>query len=205
MHQQDDEASQTPSAVVGAVAAGTTPLPFLAVYATMFIVHGGFHHVVPPDIGNSNRIELLVGLGCLAGFVIGAIAIVWLLNRHRRWPFVLIELALLGLAIDFLTDDTKGGRPVSGLVAVASLLALVLAAHPQTWEHLGQRCPGPLARLFGRRPEPRAAMPAGSMPTSDTTPRSARFVGRRRRTQPAPQGDAGEPASEGETLSERSG
>lgn len=153
MHQEDDAASETPGAVVGAVAAGTTPLPFLAVYATMFIVHGGFHHVVPPDITDTNRGELLVGLGCLVGFVLAAISIVWLLNRYRRWPFVVVQLVLLALAVELFLDPTTGGRAVSGLAAVASFLALVLAAHPQTWEHLGRRCPPGLARVFGRKPD----------------------------------------------------
>jgi hypothetical protein len=159
VHEEDDAASQTPAAVVGAVAAGTTPLPFLAVYATMFIVHGGFHHVVPPDITGSNRDELLIGIGCAIAFALGTTSIVWLLNRYRRWPFVIVELALLVIAVDFFLDPTKGGRAVSGLVVLSSLLALVLAAHPQSWEHLGRSCPRWLARLFGRKPEPRPGTP----------------------------------------------
>jgi hypothetical protein len=143
---------ETPPAVVGSVAAGTAPLPFLAVYAVLFIVHGGFHHVVPPDVTRTDKGELGVGLVCLVAFLIGAVTELWLLNGRWRWPFVVVQAAFLALAIDFLIDPTKGGRVVSGLVAVAALVALVLAAHPQAWEHVGLGVPRWLGRVFGRRP-----------------------------------------------------
>jgi len=181
--RDDDEDRETPPAVIGAVAAGTGAMPFLAVYATLFIIHGGFHHVVPPDITNSNRGELVAGLICLVAFVVGIVTLVWLLNGRRRWPFVIVQAALLAISIDFFIDPTKGGRAVSALVILTSFIALVLSAHPQTWDHLGRRCPAPLAWMFGRRRAPRPAMPAGSAATSDTTPTSARLVGRRHDTE----------------------
>ncbi|HZC69418.1 MAG TPA: hypothetical protein VE442_01870 [Jatrophihabitans sp.] len=139
--RDDDEVRDTPTAVVWAVAAGTAPLPFLAVYAVLFIVHGGFHHVAPPDITSTQRGELVAGLIALGLFVVGVMALVWMLSGRRRWPFVLVQLGMLATAIDFFVDVTKGGRFVSFVVAVAALAALCCAFAPQSWRHVGQEPP----------------------------------------------------------------
>ena len=54
----DDESRDAPPVVIGAVAAGVAPLPFLAVYAVLFISRGTVHPVTPPDVGNSKTTEL---------------------------------------------------------------------------------------------------------------------------------------------------
>ena len=139
--RDDDEVRDTPGAVIWAVAAGTAPLPFLAVYAVMFIVHGGFHRVVPPDITNSAHGELVAGLIALALFVIDVVALFWMMNARRRWPFLIVQLGMLGTAIDFFLDVTKGGRFVSFVVALAALAAIVCALLPPSWEYFGRRVP----------------------------------------------------------------
>jgi hypothetical protein len=135
---RDDEVTETPPAIIGAVAAGTVPLPFLAVYAVMFIVHGGVHRVVPPDITSTARGELMAGIVALAIFVVAVVALLWLLNGRRRWPFAIVQLGMLAIAIDFLLDETKGGRFVSFLVALACVVALGFAFAPQAWNYLGR-------------------------------------------------------------------
>lgn len=169
--RDDDEVRETPPSVVGAVAAGTAPLPFLAIYAVMFIVHGGFHRVVPPDITNSARGELIAGIIALALFILTIVVLLWMLNGRRRWPFVLVQLAVLVTAVAFVLDNTKGGRTVSVIVGVAALIALGFAAAPDSWTHVGRSRPGPR----------RTALPVGSAPAPEARPTSARFVGRRRR------------------------
>jgi hypothetical protein len=166
----DDEPREAPPAVVTAVAAGTAPLPFLAVYAVMFIVHGGFHPVIPPDVTNSNHGELIAGIIALALFVLSVVVLLWMLNGRRRWPFVIVQLAVLGAAIDFVLDDTKGGRPISLVLVLTSVAAVVCAFLPPAWTYVGSTLPR-------RRRKP--SMPAGSAPGPDSTPTSARFVGRR--------------------------
>jgi hypothetical protein len=163
----DREPRETPATVVGAVAAGTAPLPFLAVYAVMFIVHGGVHPVAPPDITSTAHGELMAGVVALVAFVIGVVALLWMLNGTRRWPFVIVQLGMLATAVDFLFDDTKGGRLVSFIVALAAVAALGLAYAPDSWEHVGSRRPV-------RR---RRRMPIGAGPAPDTVPGSARHVG----------------------------
>jgi len=139
--RDDDEVRETPNAVIWAVAAGTAPLPFLAVYAVMFIVHGGVHRVVPPDITNSSQGELIAGFIALALFLIGIVALYWMMNGRRRWPFLLVQLGMLATAIDFFLDVTKGGRLVSFVVGIAALAAIVCALLPSAWEHLGRSVP----------------------------------------------------------------
>jgi hypothetical protein len=170
MRNDDDEVRETPSSVVGAVAAGTAPLPFLAIYSVMFIVHGGFHPVVPPDITNSARGELIAGIIALALFIVSVIALLWMLNGRRRWPFVVLQLATLATAVSFVLDDTKSGRGISFILGLAAVAALVFAFAKDSWAHVGR------ARPTRRK----AALPVGSAPGPDAVPAGARFVGRRR-------------------------
>lgn len=151
MIREDDRATETPGAVVGAVALGTAPVPFLAVYAIMFIVHGGFHHVVPPDITSSARGELWAGIITLVMLVVAVAVLFWMYNGSRRWPFAIAQLAVLGTAIDFLLDDSKGGPAVSWVLAITSAVALVLAFAPPSWKHIGRTVP--------RRPAKRRQVP----------------------------------------------
>jgi hypothetical protein len=123
------------------VAAGTAPLPFLAVYSVMFIVHGGFHRVVPPDITNSAHGELVAGIIALALFVIDIVTLFWMMNGRRRWPFMIVQLGMLATAIDFFLDVTKGGRFVSFVVALAALAAIVCALLPPAWAFFDRRVP----------------------------------------------------------------
>jgi hypothetical protein len=139
--RDDDDVRETPNAVIWAVAAGTAPLPFLAVYAVEFIVHGGVHRVVPPDITSSSHGELIAGFIALALFVVDIVALFWMMNGRRRWPFMLVQLGMLATAIDFFLDVTKGGRFVSFVVAVAALAAIVCGLLPPAWEFFGRRMP----------------------------------------------------------------
>jgi hypothetical protein len=186
--RDDDEVRDMPPPVVAAVAAGTGPLPFLAVYAVMFIVHGSVHPVVPPDITNTRGGELIAGIICLGVFVVTLVALLWLLNGRRRWPFVVTQAAMLGTSIDFVLDKTKGGTLISALVLVTSFVAIVMSFHPKTWEYVGRRAPNLFVLLFGggRRSE-RPIMPVGSAPTADATPTSSRFVGRRKASETSPE------------------
>lgn len=147
----DDEVRDTPLSVICAVAAGVMPLPFLAVYAVTFLVHGSIHPVNPPDVTTTKGGEFVVGLIALAVFVLVTISVLWLLNARRRWPFAIMQAAILGTAIDFFVDDTKGGPAISFLIILTSLAAVVLAFLPQTWEHLRRPVPRLIAPLYGRR------------------------------------------------------
>lgn len=136
-----DEDRETPPIVVGAVALGCAPLPFLAVYAVLFIVHGTVHPVVPPDIGNSKGDELVAGLVALAGFLVCALSTYWFLDGRRRWLFAAFQALVLATAIDFVVDSTKGSPDIPILLSITALIALVLTFLPASWQHVGREFP----------------------------------------------------------------
>ncbi|HKC28345.1 MAG TPA: hypothetical protein VKB75_10065 [Jatrophihabitans sp.] len=139
--RDDDEVREMPGTVIGAVAAGTAPLPFLAVYAVIFIVHGGIHPIAPPDITQTAHGELVAGFIAAGLFVVALIALLWMVSGSRRWPFVLVQLGILATAIDFYVDVTKGGRFISFIAALAAAVALACALAPPSWAYVGQRIP----------------------------------------------------------------
>jgi hypothetical protein len=132
----DDDLRDAPGTVIGSVAAGVAVLPFLAVYAILFIARGTVRPVIPPDVGNSKGDELVAGLIALALFIVGALATYWFLDGRRRWLFVLGQAATLGTAVDFIADSTTGSPGIPILLAATSLIALVLAFAPASWEHV---------------------------------------------------------------------
>jgi hypothetical protein len=141
-----DELREAPPVVICAVAAGVAALPFLAVYAVLFIARGTVHPVTPPDIGDSKTTELIAGLVALVLFVIGALAALWLLDGRRRWLFVVCQLALLATTVDFIFDSTTGSPTIPIVLALTSLTALVLAMLPATWEHMHREMPAFMRR-----------------------------------------------------------
>lgn len=191
MRDDDDDVRDAPPAVVAAVSLGTVPLPFLAVYAVLFILHGWFSPVHPPDITSSQDGELIAGLIAAAIFIAMTVAVLWFLNRRRRWPFAVAELAVVGVSVWFLTDDTKGGPTISAVVLVAAVAALVFGFAPAAWWHLGQTPPAVVERVWGlvpafrtKQPEPDAGDP-GALPQS-TTPTLVEPASLRRRKSSTP-------------------
>lgn len=148
---RDDHDREAPAPVVAAVAIGTAPLPIIGVYAVMFLIHGSFHPVQPPDVTNSKTGEFVVGWIALAVFVALTAALISFLNGRRRWPFAVLQLGILGLCVDFAAQDTVSGQRVSILVALLSAVALVLAFTPAAWQHVGRPVPGWLAAAWQRR------------------------------------------------------
>ena len=71
MYDDDDE-REAPPLVVGAVSAGVAPLPFIAVYAIMFLIHGSIHPVNPPDVTRTKGGEFAAGLVALAVFILAS-------------------------------------------------------------------------------------------------------------------------------------
>jgi hypothetical protein len=166
----DDDERETPPLVVGAVAAGVAALPFIGVYAIMFLVHGSIHPVNPPDVTRTKGGEFAAGSVALVVFILASVAVLMFLNGSRRWPFLLVQVAVLGTAIWFYVDETKGGRGISLFIMLTSFAAVVLACAPQGWEHV-RRTPPRLVSLAYRRPvPPRAPIPAVIAPAPEDVP-----------------------------------
>ncbi|MEP7178784.1 MAG: hypothetical protein ABI775_06825 [Pseudonocardiales bacterium] len=160
---------EAPPAVIGAVAAGVAPAPFLAVYAVLFIAHGFFHPVQPPDITTTRTGEQIAGVVAAALLLAVVLTIFWFLNGRRRWPFVVGQFATLVTSIDFVLDPTTGSPAVPVVLALTSATALVLAFLPASWTWIGVQ-PGWPAQLRRTR----------TGRTRPTTPVAVKHVGRRR-------------------------
>lgn len=161
MHD-DDLARETPPVVIGSIALGVAPLPFLGVYAVLFIAHGFFYPVQPPDITASRAGEAVAGVVAVVLAVLLVLSILWFLDGRRRWPFVIGQLGALGTAIDFLVDSTKGSPAVPVVLVLTSATALVLAFLAPSWAHVGR----PRSRRYtGRRRTAAAAASPGDEAT----------------------------------------
>src|SRR5947208_211970 len=98
----------TPPTVIGAIAAGVAPAPFLLTYAVLFILHGTVFPVDPPDITGSQGGEALAGLAALGFLAVIVVGVAWFLSGRTRWLFLAGQLATLGTCIDFVLDSTSG-------------------------------------------------------------------------------------------------
>ena len=133
---QDEAARPTAGPVVLAIALGVAPLPFLAIYAVLFIAHGWLHHVIPPDITDSNRGELIAGLIALVLFTVMTLSIASFLNRRRRWFFALGQLATLAASVYLLGNATTGPSGIPILLIITRSVALVISLLPVSRRHV---------------------------------------------------------------------
>ena len=145
-----DEERDTPPTVIGAIAAGVAPAPFLLTYAVLFILHGTVFPVDPPDITGSKVGEALAGLVALAFLLVIVIGLGLFLSRRTRWLFLAGQLATLGVCINFVLDSSSGDPEVPFVLIVCSGLAVVLGCLPASWAWAAPERP---ARLI----EPAAA------------------------------------------------
>jgi hypothetical protein len=178
---RDDYTHQTPATVTAAVAGASAALPFLAVYAVIFIIHGSIKPVHPPDVTSTTGGELVAGLIAAALFVLLSLSLAWFLGGVRRWPLAVIELGITAASVDFIVDETRGGRSVAALVLLASLVSLVLMFAPSSWWWLDRTAPRWLVRVsdlvMRRQPDPHLAPPPHT--TADDVRARRRYVGRR--------------------------
>ncbi|MDT4892853.1 MAG: hypothetical protein QOE97_1888 [Pseudonocardiales bacterium] len=132
-----EDADETPQPVIWSVALGVGPLPFLAVYAVLFLAHGLVYPVNPPDITSTRGGEAIAGVVAVVLFLLATIVLFWFLNGRRRWPFVIAQLAVFATSVAFILDSTTGSPAVPVVLALTSCAAVVLAAVPASWPHTG--------------------------------------------------------------------
>lgn len=135
--RNDDYPEPTPTPVIWSVALGVAPLPFLGVYAVLFIAHGFVYPMNPPDITSTPHGEGIAGIVAGVLFLIGVFVLWQFLNGRRRWPFVIGQLATFGTAVDFVLDRTTGSAAVPLLLVATSAAATALALVPAGWRHTG--------------------------------------------------------------------
>jgi hypothetical protein len=125
--------NRTPGTIIGAVAAGTVVVPFLIVYAFLFIARGLFIQVEQPDITTSRSGEAIAGFVALLFMVLILIGMNRLLNGRDRWVFIVGQVITFGVALDFLIDSSSGEPQVPAVVLIGAITAIVLACVPTSW------------------------------------------------------------------------
>ncbi|UQX87163.1 hypothetical protein M6D93_12730 [Jatrophihabitans telluris] len=125
--------NRTPGTVIGAVAAGTVVVPFLIVYALLFIARGTFVPVAQPDITNSRAGETAAGVIALVFLFVVFAGMGRLLNGRGRWLFIGGQLLALAISVDFLVDTSTGDPQVPAAVLIGAAVAIVLALVPTSW------------------------------------------------------------------------
>ncbi|MGI8665480.1 MAG: hypothetical protein ACR2N4_05550 [Jatrophihabitans sp.] len=148
---------RTPGLVISAVTAATVVVPFLLVYAFLFLVRGLFVQVEQPDITDSRSGEAVAGLIALAFLLFVLWGMISLLNGHRRPVFWAGQLITAATSAKFLLDSSSGDPQVPAVVLAAALLALGLSLSPPAtrWVRSGG----------GERPLPARELPALSEET----------------------------------------
>lgn len=165
----DDWDEPSPPTVLAAMGFGFVPVPFLAMYAVLFISRGFIVPVTPPDVTGSATGEGWVGVGALVLIVAVSLAIAWYVAARRRWPFVVLQLAVVGFAVYCLYDRDTGPIWIPLVVLFCAVVALVCVFLPDSH----RRFPPPPRLRRGVRapagsvtaPEP-ASTEGGSTPTS---------------------------------------
>lgn len=128
--QPDEDPNRTPGVVIAAVAAATVVVPFLVVYAFLFIARGIFVTPEQPDITSSRHGEAFAGFIALLFLAFVLWGMGRMLNGYNRiifWSGQLITAATAG----YLLLDTSSGEPqVPIVVLVGAVLALILSITP---------------------------------------------------------------------------
>lgn len=134
---------EAPPAVIGAAAAAVAPTPFLAVYAVLFIAHGFFHPVQPPDITSTQTGEKIAGVIAAVLLLVMVLTILWFLSGRRRWPLLILQLATVVTSVDFIVDRTTGSPavPIVLLITAGTSLGLALRPSSSEWVGMGPRLP----------------------------------------------------------------
>jgi hypothetical protein len=153
---------QTPGIVIGAVAAATVVVPFLIVYAFLFIARGIFVQVEQPDITGSRHGEAIAGLIALAFLVFVLIGMLRLLNGTGRLVFWIGQLISLAGSVGFVLDSSSGDPQVPVVTALAAALAIALSLTPPAHRWVasagGEREPAPRRKTTDGSGEPDAGL-----------------------------------------------
>ena len=122
---------RTPGVVIAAVSAATVVVPFLIVYAFLFIMRGLFVQVEQPDITATRSGEAVAGFVALAFLILVLWGMLRLLNGSNRLIFWAGQLITAGAAARLLFDAGFGQPQVPAVVLLAALLAIVLSCLPR--------------------------------------------------------------------------
>ena len=121
---------RTPGIVIAAVSAATVVVPFLIVYAFLFIMRGLFVQVEQPDITATRSGEAVSGFVALAFLILVLWGMLRMLNGSNRLIFWAGQSLTGAVAAWFLIDADFGQPQVPAVVLLAAVLAIVLSCLP---------------------------------------------------------------------------
>jgi hypothetical protein len=153
MSDQRRDSDDIPAAAIGAVALGLAPVPFLGIYATLFILRGTVLPVSPPDITSTRSGEALCGVLALVFLIAIIIGDYLFLTRRDRWLFLVGQLLCLGICVDFVLDPSSGEPGVPVLLGLVSATAIACALVAPSWAWVSGSAPR-RPRLRRRSAEP---------------------------------------------------
>lgn len=157
---------RTPGTVIAAVSAATVVVPFLMVYAFLFIVRGLFVSVEEPDITSTRSGEAVAGFVALALLIFVFWGMIRLLNGQHRALFWVGQLIVAGGALRLLLDSSSGQPQIPIVVLIAAAGALTLSALPPSTRWV--RCGG------GERPVETAELSRSAAPSDLMSESSSR-------------------------------
>ncbi len=126
------EAGMPPS-VIAAVSLGIAPVPFLGIYATLFILRGTIFPVSPPDITSTRGGEALSGVVALVYLIAIVVGVYLLLSQRDRWLFLVGQLVCLVVSVEFVLHPSSGEPGVPILLGVTSALAILFCLVGPSW------------------------------------------------------------------------
>jgi len=121
---------RTPGIVIAAVAAATVVVPFLIVYAFLFIMRGLFVQVEQPDVTATRSGEAVAGFVALAFLILVLWGMLRMLNGSNRLIFWAGQLITAGAAARFLFDASFGQPQIPAVLLAAAMLAILLSCLP---------------------------------------------------------------------------
>lgn len=127
-YEHDDD--RTPGVVIGSVAAATVVVPFLVVYAFLFIARGIFVTPEQPDITSSRHGEAFAGFVVVLFLAFVLWGMTRMLNGANRAVFWIGQLLTAGAAGYLLLDASSGEPQVPIVVFLGAVLALALSVTP---------------------------------------------------------------------------
>jgi hypothetical protein len=133
MSDQSRSSDEIPPSAIGAVALGIAPVPFLGIYATLFILRGTILPVSPPDITSTQTGEALWGVVALAYMLAIVIGAYLFLTQRDRWLLLVGQLICLVICVDFVLNPSSGEPGVPVLLGLTAALAIACGLVGPSW------------------------------------------------------------------------
>jgi hypothetical protein len=125
--------SDMPPSAIAAVSLGIAPVPFLGIYATLFILRGTILPVSPPDITSTRGGEALSGVVALVYLIAIIVGVYLFLTQRDRWLLLVGQLVCLVVSVEFVLHPSSGDPGVPILLGATSALSIIFCLVGPSW------------------------------------------------------------------------